>query len=217
MDLENPAFARVPAKKLYENVVDDLVRGLDDDGRILGLVIDGKAAAGKSTWAGILLKGLQSGGRNAVILEADWFLRERRWRDAQMKSLRRDPDWGVLVPTDFHLHFWDWNKLNQAIEEAKAVAETGTEATLELKGLYNRESGDCDAVKELIIGPGDLLIVPGCYLLDQISPDSIDFSILLYVNKEEGRRRKLNREMEKGEFPTGERMGVVMSTWELIE
>ena len=219
MDYENPEFARVPANTLYENVVDSLVRGFDDDGGITVLVIDGKAAAGKSTWAGKLARGLQNRGRNASILQADWFLKDRNFRDSQMQSLQKskDPAWGVLVPAEFHLGFWDWTGLNDAVEEARALAESGADETLELKGIYNRKTGKCDGVEEIKIRAGSVLIIPGSYVLSRLAQDLIDRSILLYVSKEEGRRRKLSREMEKGEFPNGDRIGNVISTWELIE
>lgn len=219
MDNVNPGLARVTSDTLHEYVVDVLVQHLDEaDGGILVLAIDGKAAAGKSTWASALANRLKSAGRNAAILEADWFLKDRGWRNAQMEKLetRKAPKRGVVVPADFHLQFWNWNKLDDAMEEVEDSAKYG-EKKVPLEGVYNRKTGNCDDVEEITIGPGAVLIVPGSYLLAQRFRTVIDCSILLYVNKEEGRRRKLNREIQKGEFPSAERIGTVISTWELIE
>ena len=89
--------------------------------------------------------------------------------------------------------------------------------TLHLTELYDGATGECTRHKNVEVVSRSVIIVVGCYLLAQkITPQ---ISILLYVNREVGRVRKIQREEEKqeGEFPNGERVGTVVTTWEQIE
>ena len=88
---------------------------------------------------------------------------------------------------------------------------------MNLDRLYDRNEGTCTGSEQLRLGPHTVIIVEGSYLLARRI--TWDIGILLYVNREIGRMRKIQREEEKdkGEFPTGKRVGEILPTWEELE
>lgn len=219
----NSGFTRVRSSTLIR-VVAEKVRQLAHDRKqtMSVVIIDGKPAAGKSTWADSLLVRLGTMGCPAGLFEADWCLYDRDSRSAIMQQLEdfKDPELGVVVPRDFHHQFWDWNRLNEITSQLRSRvrdAPEGEAVHVPLHGLYDRTTGACDGVRNICLERGSVLVVPGSYLLAHLSPDQFDISILLDVSKDEGIRRKASRESEKGEFPTMNRIGNITWSWELIE
>jgi len=64
------------------------------------VTIDGGSGSGKTVIAKLVQKILAPGGIQVKILELDWFLKDRRWREAVQKVVAHDPASGPLVLTD---------------------------------------------------------------------------------------------------------------------
>lgn len=183
----------------------------------LTVMIDGKAASGKSTLVREITARLAKRRVKVCSIEADWYLLSRSERQEKEKDRLREVCGHVYIPEDLHLSYWRRDGFRDALDRVRTAASQKRGGRVELTGLYNRATGKCSEARTLTVPPGAVIIVEGCYLLAQdLRPD---ISILLYVNREIGRARKIQREEEKseGEFPTGERVGTVITTWEQIE
>jgi uridine kinase len=171
------------------------------ESRTLTVVIDGKAAAGKTYLADYLAERLAKQGVNVCRIEADWFLESRTVREKKEQEGRREVSGHNYFPANLHFSYWKWEALREAIRKAREVAAPPGGGTFVLTGLYDRSTGECTREATIEVTPPRVLIVEGCYLLAQdLAPD---VSILLYVNREIGRARKIQREEKKkeGEFP----------------
>lgn len=212
------AFVRISGEQLYERIavcIHDMVRSKTSSP--LTVLIDGKAAAGKTYMAQAIESSLARNGVSVCRIEGDWFLDSRSERAQKERKIRRRVAGHIFVPEDLHESYWKWEQLKRAVERAKRLAGSEKRESLRLDNIYDRSSGECTGSHELQVSPGFVLIVEGCYLLAHGLES--DLSIMLYVNREIGRARKIQREEKKkeGEFPTGPRVGTVLTTWEQIE
>jgi uridine kinase len=178
--------------------------------RPIKVLIDGKSAAGKSFLAGALKNILEQQNQPACIIEADWFLKDRDFRIGELDRIIKTGK----VYADSHLQFWNWEELKRQLDNVYHQATTGGRITLH--NLVIR--GESNTTKDLIIPQNAVILVPGCYLLSQMIAD--DLSIMLYVNREEGWRRKMDREYQKNKesvFPEIDAIGTALLCWELLE
>lgn len=249
------AFVRMSTKLVAKRIADwirDTLPGCRNG--VLTVVIDGKAAAGKTHLADYLKKSLRQHGVHVCKIEADWFLASRREREEKERAGRREVSGHTYFPPTLHRSYWRWDKLKAAIAEATKAATVPADVTIRLPEVYDRRTGECNDEKIIQVvsaappaaanregGAGQLtevgegstgesvdekvitvarpyvIIVAGCYLLaEDFAPD---IAIMLYVNREIGRARKIQREERKkeGEFPNVERVGVVVTNWEQLE
>ena len=212
------AFVRMSGDRLCARIAECICEKVRaHESRTLTVVIDGKAAAGKTYLADYLAERLAKQGVNVCRIEADWFLESRTVREKKEQEGRREVSGHNYFPANLHFSYWKWEALREAIRKAREVAAPPGGGTFVLTGLYDRSTGECTREATIEVTPPRVLIVEGCYLLAQdLAPD---VSILLYVNREIGRARKIQREEKKkeGEFPNVERVGVVITSWEQLE
>ncbi|MCL6592225.1 MAG: hypothetical protein K6U80_20050 [Firmicutes bacterium] len=210
MNATFPMFDQKSKKELNQNIAGDIIRCCQKVNRPVIVLIDGKSAAGKSTMAEALKILLEKQNQPACVIEADWFLKERDFRIAELRRIITTRK----VYINSHVEFWDWDELKRQLQIIYDLALTGGQLTL--RNLYIR--GQSETIKGLIIPKNSVILVPGCYIMSQDIND--DLSIMIYVNREEGRRRKIDREYQKakeGFFPEIEAMGTAILCWELLE
>lgn len=210
METAVPMLGHNSNEMLNQKIAGEIITCCQKRNEPITVLIDGKAASGKSTMAEVLKDILEKHNQPVCIIEADWFLKARDYRIAELKKIIETGN----VYINSHLLFWDWNELKRQMQIVHDQALTGGQVTL--RNLYIR--GESNTIKELIIPQNTVILVPGSYLLSQNI--EFDLAIMLYVNREEGRRRKMNREYQKkktGFFPNLEAMGTIILSWELLE
>lgn len=216
MSKRDAGFKRMPVDAVSAMVAGGLLEAKwRSGGGPLTVCIDGKAASGKSKLAEQLKSNLSQVDQPVCVLEADWFLKARHVRMKALRSLKKDDDGVILVPTDHHQEYWNWDDLKKAVSRVEKLARSKKGGNLRLENLYDRQSGKCNGDKTIRVQPAAFILVAGSYLLPL---RSWGVGIMLLVDDEEGGRRKRAREYrKKGEFPDGETISQVTSTWELIE
>lgn len=212
-------FVRLPMQAVLSRVA-GAIRSLHQnfDDALFVFLIDGKPTSGKSTFARSLAELLP----RCSVLEADAFLMPRHWRDERIRILTEDQnDKGeLIVSPEFHSSFWDWAKLRDFIDDACQTAQSllcGRVESKTIRGTYNRTTGRRDGCERIGIQRGGILLIPGCYLLDQIPLSVFQSSMLMTVASDEGLRRKLMREDSKADLPDASRIGSVGWSWLNIE
>jgi uridine kinase len=212
MDATAPVFEQKTNARLNQEIVEEIIAYRRNKGQPITVLIDGKAAAGKSTMATALADLLAKQHQPVCIIETDWFLRDCPYRTnalQQMMTARK-------IYADSHLQFWNWNEFEAQLHQIQNQAYTGGHYTL--TGLYDQKTGECNGSMGISVAPNSIILVHGCYLLHRKL--DYDLAIMLYVNREIGRRRKMSREYEKRKeevFPGVSVLRNTIMTWELLE
>ncbi|MCL6590143.1 MAG: hypothetical protein K6U80_09345 [Firmicutes bacterium] len=211
MEATAAVFEQKSPMRLSRDIAEEIVAYRQKKRKPVTVLIDGKAAAGKSMMAEALANLLAQRKQPVCVIEADWFLRDRHYRTEALRQMLASGK----VYTDSHLLFWNWNDFEAQLHQIQNLAHTGGQYTL--TQLYDQKTGKCNGNKELTVAPNSIILVHGCYLLHRRI--DCDLAIMLYVNREIGRRRKMSREYEKskeGTFPVSAMRNTIM-TWELLE
>ena len=152
------------------------------------ITIDGITCSGKSLFADLLKKKLNSRFKNILILSKDLFLLTREKRIYLTKKIRKK----FFNQNKIH---YDLNKLNTLIRFLK---KGNKDKTLIMKNLYNRKTGQNNLSVRFKFLPKRLIIFEGIYVNEDVKKLVRPIMKILIIEKiYESLARKIERIRDK--------------------
>jgi len=186
---EREYSTRMSTTKAIERMVLAAI-GRQKPGKRLWVTIEGIQGASKSTTGRQLVEELIKRGKNAVLIEEDWWHKDRTEREALKEA---DPDSWWNIRQSWHR----WEKYRQ---DLRRISEAGIDKweTLTLDELYVPETGKTETSKDLNMHPDTIIVHTGFYLSDQetcetvIAPDRL--KIVLDLSSDDSLEVKKRRD-----------------------
>jgi len=161
------------------------------------IFIDGPTNSGKTSLAKKLEHYLVRNCCKVAIFEKDLFLSTRAKRVELIDKFEH----GKIPISEYSKYGWDIKSYYEYLDVMLSWYRSDSgcnEKTFLISPVYNRETGNLDAEKEITICKGGYLLVEGTESVDAISRRYADVAIWLRVNPQEVLlERLLKRELEK--------------------
>ena len=152
------------------------------------ITIDGITCSGKSLFADLLKKKINSRFKNILILSKDLFLLTRGKRIHLTKKIKKN----FFNQNKIH---YDLNKLNTLIRFLK---KGNKDKTLIMKNLYNRKTGQNNLTVRFKFLPKRLIIFEGIYVNEDVKKLARPIMKILIIEKiYESLTRKIERIRDK--------------------
>jgi uridine kinase len=165
---------------------------MESKAKISVLAIDGNSGTYKSTAGNDIKNEIERRGGKAVLISRDWFIDSRRIRYARQNAGMRESR-AVLNDDDISLRF---DKFREDVLDKLVEFRTSDQDTLmlQLRGLYNSDTGEIDMSRNIVIGRGTLIIIEGNYLLSEKMRKYFDKGILMLAKPSVGISRRIIRD-----------------------